>query len=120
MRLIVTAPDKFLQFYPGTVTEPNAEKRLIYLFFGKAGDGLADMSNKFGGNSLQNAEKIRTACVSLQSQNSLVFADNKSDLNDFLTNFSYENVECMKSLLRQAAEILISEGTLDNCSVGML
>ena len=82
MRLIVTAPDEFLQFYPGTATEPNAEKRLIYLFFGKAGDGLADMSNKFGGNPLQNAEKIRAACVSLQSQNSLVFADSKSDLND--------------------------------------
>ena len=50
MRLIFTAPDKFLQFYPGTVAEPKAEKRLIYFFLGKAGDGLADISNKFGGN----------------------------------------------------------------------
>ena len=122
MRLIVITPDEFLQFYPGTATEPNAEKRLIYLFFGKAVDGLTDMSNKFAGNPLQIGEKICTACVSLQPQNSLVFADSKntSDLNDFLTNFSYENVERMKSLRRQAADILISEGTLDNYSVGML
>ena len=78
------------------------------------------MSNKFAVNPLQIGEKICTACVSLQPQNSLVFADIKSDLNDFLTNFSNENVERMKSLRRQAADILISEGTLDNYSVGML
>lgn len=120
MRFIVTAPEESLKFYPGTPQDPNPEKRMIFIFFGKVADGLADMGNKLGGSKLQNDAKINTACLSLQSQNSLVFADSKSDLNDFLTQFSYENVDCMKHLLRQATDTVIAEGTLDNCPVGML
>jgi hypothetical protein len=119
MRLIVTAPEESLKIYPGTPTDPSPEKRMIYIFFGKVTDGLADMGNKLGGSKLQNDAKINTACLSLQSQNSLVFADSKSDLNDFLTHFSYANVDCMKCLLRHATDTVIAEGTLDNCPVGM-
>jgi hypothetical protein len=46
MRLIVTPPGESLMFYPGTTAVPDPEKRLIYLFFGKPVDGLADMGNK--------------------------------------------------------------------------
>lgn len=31
-RLLVTSPKESLKFYPGCATEPNPEKRLIYLF----------------------------------------------------------------------------------------
>lgn len=118
MRHIVTVPKETMNFNPGTYSEPDPERRMLFLFYGKPIEGIADMSNKFGGNKLQNDEKIYNTCKSLQSQNSLVFSDSKSDLNDFLVNFSYNNVDSMKSLIRQGAETLVSEGTLDNSTTG--
>lgn len=113
MRLIVTPPEDSLMFYPGTTADPDPEKRLIYLFFGKPIDGLADMANKAGGAKMQYDEIIYSTCNSLQCQNSINFSDSKSDLHDFLTNFSFKTVESMKALLKLAADVLVGEGSLD-------
>jgi hypothetical protein len=113
MRLIVTPPGESLMFYPGTIAVPDPEKRLIYLFFGKPIDGLADMGNKAGGTKLQNDEIIYNTCNSLQCQNAMNFSDSKFDLHDFLTHFSFINVESMKALIKHAADILVEEGSLD-------
>ena len=62
---------------------------------------------------MQNDDIIYSTCNSLQCQNSISFSDRKDDLHDFLTNFSFKNVESMKALLKHTADVLVGEGSLD-------
>lgn len=100
-------------FYPGTTADPDPEKRLIYLYFRKPIDASADMASKAGGAKMQYDKIIFNTCNSLQCQNSINFSDSKSDLHDFLTNFSFKTVESMKALLKHSADVFVEEGSLE-------
>ena len=66
-----------------------------------------------GGAKMQYDDFIYSTCNSLHCQNSINFSDNKDDLHDFLTNFSFKTVESMKALLKHAADVLVGEWSLD-------
>lgn len=120
VKMIVDKPDPNLLLVPGSIANPDAEKRMLFLFYGDPEKAKADMGNHLGGSKALNDAKIYRTCELACSQLALNFNDSKTNLPDYIKDFSFKSSLSMQSLLHLARDMIIKSEAFADISSGKL
>ena len=91
---------------------------MLFLFYGDPEKAKAIWNNNLGGTKAMNDGKLYQTCQLVCSQLELNFNDSKSNLPDYIEDFSFKSVLAMQSLIQMARDMLIREATFADIATG--
>lgn len=118
IKLIVEEPNPNMVFFPGKIALPEAEKRIVFLFFGDESKAKADMKNNKMGTKPHNDGNVYRMCEAMCSQLCFDFNDSKKLLPEFIVDFSFPSIMVMKSILYLARDQIVEEEIFANFAAG--